>query len=65
MFLQTFLNFIPYLTVRFDNSKVNEHNIIYIYILLHKKQCHIMNSHALTGGKPCFNKAIHALLMHG
>ena len=31
--------------------------------LLHKKQCHI-NSHALTGEKPCINKAIHALLMH-
>ena len=29
-------------------------------ILLHKKQ-----SRALTGEKPCINKAIHALLMHG
>ena len=26
---------------------------------------HIINSRALTGGKPCINKAIHALLMHG
>ena len=24
-----------------------------------------MNSRALTGEKPCINKAIHALLMHG
>ena len=26
---------------------------------------HIINSHALTGEKPCINKAIHAVLMHG
>ena len=26
---------------------------------------HIINSRALTGEKPCINKAIHALLMHG
>ena len=26
---------------------------------------HAINSHALTGEKPCINKAIHALLMHG
>ena len=26
---------------------------------------HVINSRALTGGKPCINKAIHALLMHG
>ena len=26
---------------------------------------HVINSHALTGEKPCINKAIHALLMHG
>ena len=26
---------------------------------------HIINSHALTGEKPCINKAIHVLLMHG
>ena len=26
---------------------------------------HVINSNALTGEKPCINKAIHALLMHG
>ena len=26
---------------------------------------HVINSGALTGEKPCINKAIHALLMHG
>ena len=26
---------------------------------------HIINSRALTGEKPCINKAIHVLLMHG
>ena len=26
---------------------------------------HVINSHALTGEKPCINKVIHALLMHG
>ena len=26
---------------------------------------HVINSSALTGKKPCINKAIHALLMHG
>ena len=26
---------------------------------------HVINSHALTGEKPCINSAIHALLMHG
>ena len=26
---------------------------------------HVFNSRALTGEKPCINKAIHALLMHG
>ena len=26
---------------------------------------HVINSRVLTGGKPCINKAIHALLMHG
>ena len=25
----------------------------------------VINSHALTGEKPCIHKAIHALLMHG
>ena len=35
-------------------------------ILLQKKAVsHIINSRALTGEKPCNNKAIHALLMHG
>ena len=32
--------------------------------LLHKKQCHVINSRALTREKPCINKAIHTLLMH-
>ena len=26
---------------------------------------HVINNRALTGEKPCINKAIHALLMHG
>ena len=26
---------------------------------------HVIDSRALTGEKPCINKAIHALLMHG
>ena len=26
---------------------------------------HVINSRALTGEKPCINKAIHVLLMHG
>ena len=26
---------------------------------------HVINIRALTGEKPCINKAIHALLMHG
>ena len=36
-------------------------------LLLHKKQKvpHVINSCALTGEKPCINKAIHALLMQG
>ena len=35
-------------------------------LLLHKKTVsHVRNSRALTGEKPCINKAIHALLMHG
>ena len=34
-------------------------NISVAHYILHKKQC------ALAGEKPCINKAIHALLMHG
>ena len=30
-----------------------------------KAVSHIINSRALTGEKPCNNKTIHALLMHG
>ena len=30
-----------------------------------KTVSHVINSRALTGEKPCINKAIHALLMHG
>ena len=34
--------------------------------LLHKKAVsHVINSRALTGEKPCINKAIQALLVHG
>ena len=36
-----------------------------IYIIAQKAMSHVINSHALTGEKPCINKAIHALLMHG
>ena len=36
------------------------------FLLLHKKAVSFfINSRALTSGKPCINKAIHALLMHG
>ena len=40
----------------------------YVYrpILLHKKAVsHVINSRALSGEKPCINKAIHTLLMQG
>ena len=30
-----------------------------------KAVSHVINSRVLTGEKPCINKAIHALLMHG
>ena len=30
-----------------------------------KSSVHVINSRALTDEKPCINKAIHALLMHG
>ena len=41
-------------------------NIMELEILLHKKAVsHVINSRALTGEKPCINKAIHALLMQG
>ena len=34
--------------------------------LLHKKQCRtLLTARALIGEKPCINKVIHALLMHG
>ena len=36
-----------------------------IYIIAWKAVPHVINSRALTGEKPCINKAIHALLMHG
>ena len=41
------------------------HTYVKVLLLLHKKQSHIINSRALTGEKPCINKAIHALLLHG
>ena len=34
-------------------------------IIAYKAVSYIINSRALTGKKPCINKAIHALLMHG
>ena len=34
-------------------------------IIAWKAVPHVINSRALTGEKPCINKAIHALLMHG
>ena len=37
--------------------------VLYKAVLLHKK--HFINSRALTGEKPCINKAIHTLLTHG
>ena len=36
-----------------------------MYIIALKAVPHVINSRALTGEKPCINKAIHALLMHG
>ena len=34
-------------------------------MLLHKKQClDTINSHTLTGEKPCINEGFHVLLMH-
>ena len=35
------------------------------FSLMQKAVSHVINSRALTGEKPCINKAIHALLMHG
>ena len=35
------------------------------YYCIKKAVSHVINSRALTGKKPCINKAIHALLMHG
>ena len=34
-------------------------------IIAQKAVSHVINSRALTGERPCINKAIHALLMHG
>ena len=37
-----------------------------IFLLLHKKAVpHVINSRALTSEKPCINKAIHTMSMHG
>ena len=36
-----------------------------VYIIAQKAVPHVINSRALTGEKPCIDKAIHALLMHG
>ena len=33
--------------------------------IAYKAVSHVINSRVLTGEKPCINKAIHALLMHG
>ena len=35
------------------------------HIIAKKAVSHVINSRALTGEKPCINKAIRALLMHG
>ena len=35
------------------------------FIIAYKAVSLVINSRALTGKKPCINKAIHALLMHG
>ena len=35
------------------------------YIIAQKAVSHVINSRALTDEKPCINKTIHALLMHG
>ena len=37
----------------------------YCHIIAQKAVSHVINSRALTGEKPCINKAIQALLMHG
>ena len=38
----------------------------FVLSFLHKKSVsHVVNSRALTGEKPCINKAIHALLIYG
>ena len=38
----------------------------FLQLLLHKKALsHVINSRALTGEKPCTNKASNALLIHG
>ena len=34
-------------------------------IIAWKTVSHVINSRALVGEKPCINKAIHVLLMHG
>ena len=34
-------------------------------IIAQKAVLHVINSRALTDEKPCINKAIYALLMHG
>ena len=36
-----------------------------IVIIAQKVVPHVIKSRALTGEKPCINKAIHALLKHG
>ena len=35
------------------------------YYCIKKAVLHVINSRALIGEKPCINKAVHALLMHG
>ena len=34
-------------------------------LIAYKTVSSVINSRALTGEKPCINKAIHALFMHG
>ena len=47
------------------NKELQQWNHLGTGIIASKTVSHVINSRALTGEKPCINKAIHALLMHG
>ena len=54
--------------VGYNNNRINVlkrglHSLSVITAL--KAVSHAINSHVLTGTNPCFNKAIHVLLIHG